>query len=200
MTMNLIPGIEATGSALTAEKIRLEIIAQNIANSNTTQDSDGNVYKRKEVAFEEYIKSPERRTAGFSVVVESPAERRTAGLSVVVEPTERFVFSSFISHLEGTGQRVLVVARVEDNGPIGAEGGTTEVCSTCAVLSCTASYSENCAVLSCTTSHFGDCAVLPCTASCFEEISIFAGSRFAPAAPRCDDGVVRGQKEVTWQN
>ena len=29
---------------------------------------------------------------------------------------------------------------------------------------------------------------------------IFAGSRFAPAAPRCDDGVVRGQKEVTWQN
>jgi flagellar basal-body rod protein FlgC len=65
MAMNLIPGIEATGSALTAEKIRLEIIAQNIANSNTTQDSDGNVYKRKEVAFEEYIKSPERRTAGF---------------------------------------------------------------------------------------------------------------------------------------
>ena len=49
MTMNLIPGIEATGSALTAEKIRLEVIAQNIANSNTTQDSDGNVYKRKEV-------------------------------------------------------------------------------------------------------------------------------------------------------
>ena len=29
---------------------------------------------------------------------------------------------------------------------------------------------------------------------------IFAGSRFAPAAPRCDDGVVRGQNEVTWQN
>ena len=29
---------------------------------------------------------------------------------------------------------------------------------------------------------------------------IFAGSRFAPAAPRCYDGVVRGQKEVTWQN
>ena len=65
MTMNLIPGIEATGSALTAEKIRLEVIAQNIANSNTTQDSDGNVYQRKEVAFEEFIKSPERRVAGF---------------------------------------------------------------------------------------------------------------------------------------
>ena len=56
--MNLIPGIESTGSAFSAEKIRLEIIAQNIANSNTTQDATGNVYKRKEVAFEEFIKTP----------------------------------------------------------------------------------------------------------------------------------------------
>ena len=65
MTMNLIPGVESTGSALSAEKIRLEIIAQNIANANTTQDHDGNVYKRKEVAFEEYVTSPERRTPGY---------------------------------------------------------------------------------------------------------------------------------------
>ena len=65
MTMNLIPGIESTGSALSAEKIRLEIIAQNIANSNTTQDANGNVYKRKEVAFEEYVKMPERRVPGY---------------------------------------------------------------------------------------------------------------------------------------
>ena len=65
MTMNLIPGIESTGSALSAEKIRLEIIAQNIANSNTTQDANGNVYKRKEVAFEEFVKIPERRVPGY---------------------------------------------------------------------------------------------------------------------------------------
>ena len=65
MSMNLIPGIESTGSALSAEKIRLEIIAQNIANSNTTQDASGNVYKRKEVAFEEFIKTPERRVPGY---------------------------------------------------------------------------------------------------------------------------------------
>ena len=47
MTMNLIPGIESTGSALSAEKIRLEIIAQ-----------------RKQAAFEEYNKTPERRVPG----------------------------------------------------------------------------------------------------------------------------------------
>ena len=65
MSMNLIPWIESTGSALSAEKIRLEIIAQNIANSNTTQDASGNVYKRKEVVFEEFTKSPEKRIPGY---------------------------------------------------------------------------------------------------------------------------------------
>ena len=65
MSMNLIPGIESTGSPLTAEKLRLEIIAHNIANSNTTQDASGGVYKRKEVAFEEFIKTPERRIPGY---------------------------------------------------------------------------------------------------------------------------------------
>ena len=65
MGMNLIPGVESTGSALSAEKIRLEIIAQNVANANTTQDASGHVYRRKEVAFEEYVASPERRIPGY---------------------------------------------------------------------------------------------------------------------------------------
>ncbi|MBT5378720.1 MAG: flagellar basal body rod protein FlgC, partial [Opitutae bacterium] len=50
--MNLIPGIRATGNALAAEKVRLSVVAQNIANAHTTRDSDGGVYKRKLVAFE----------------------------------------------------------------------------------------------------------------------------------------------------
>ncbi|MDC0369785.1 flagellar basal body rod protein FlgC [Opitutales bacterium] len=50
---------------MSAEKIRLEVIAQNIANSNTTQDASGKVYQRKEVAFEEFVKIPERRTPGY---------------------------------------------------------------------------------------------------------------------------------------
>jgi flagellar basal-body rod protein FlgC len=53
--MNLIPGIRATGNALAAEKVRLSVVAQNIANAHTTRDSDGGVYKRKLVAFEALI-------------------------------------------------------------------------------------------------------------------------------------------------
>ena len=64
MTLNLIPGVEATGSALNAEKIRLEIIAQNIANANTTQDSDGNVYQRRKLHLRNILKLP---TAGLRV-------------------------------------------------------------------------------------------------------------------------------------
>lgn len=50
--MNLIPGANASSSALDAEKIRMDIIAQNIANANTTKDVDGEPYKRKLVKFE----------------------------------------------------------------------------------------------------------------------------------------------------
>jgi len=59
MSMNLIPGIQATSSALTAEKLRLDMVAQNIANANTTQDLNGDVYKRKEVIFESNLKRAE---------------------------------------------------------------------------------------------------------------------------------------------
>ena len=50
--MNFITGIQATSSALSAEKTRMDIVAQNIANANTTKDVDGQAYRRKVVTFE----------------------------------------------------------------------------------------------------------------------------------------------------
>ncbi len=50
--MHLIPGANSSSSALDAEKVRMDIIAQNIANANTTKDVDGNPYRRKLVKFE----------------------------------------------------------------------------------------------------------------------------------------------------
>ena len=50
--MNFITGIQATSSALSAEKTRMDIVAQNIANANTTKDVDGQAYRRKVVIFE----------------------------------------------------------------------------------------------------------------------------------------------------
>lgn len=50
--MNLISGIDITSGALAAQKMRLDIVAQNIANAQTTRTADGTPYKRQIVAFE----------------------------------------------------------------------------------------------------------------------------------------------------
>ncbi len=53
--MDLIPGIQQTASALEVNKQRLEIIAQNIANANTTMDASGGPYQRKIMSFESVL-------------------------------------------------------------------------------------------------------------------------------------------------
>lgn len=50
--MNLISGIDVTAGALNAQKTRLDIVAQNIANAQTTRGPDGDPYQRRVVAFE----------------------------------------------------------------------------------------------------------------------------------------------------
>ena len=49
--MGMIPGIDASASALGAERIRLDVIAGNLANAQNTSDANGNVYRRKMVVF-----------------------------------------------------------------------------------------------------------------------------------------------------
>ena len=40
-------------SALTAERFRMDVILQNIANSSTTRTPEGEPYRRKQVVFQE---------------------------------------------------------------------------------------------------------------------------------------------------
>lgn len=64
--MNLIPAAQITSDALTAEKLRMDLIAQNIANANTTKDADGDIYRRKMVLFESYINEDAKHGHGGS--------------------------------------------------------------------------------------------------------------------------------------
>lgn len=50
--MNLIGAIDVTSSALNAQRTRLDVVAQNIANAQTTHGSDGAPYQRRMVSFE----------------------------------------------------------------------------------------------------------------------------------------------------
>jgi len=52
MNINILPGAESAASALQAEKVRMEVISQNIANANTTQTDKGGPYQRQVVRFE----------------------------------------------------------------------------------------------------------------------------------------------------
>ena len=49
--ISLLTGIESSASALDAERVRMDVISQNIANANTTRDVDGKPYQRQEVVF-----------------------------------------------------------------------------------------------------------------------------------------------------
>ena len=53
--IQLIPSIQSTRSALDAERTRVEIVSQNLANANVTRAPDGQPYKRKQVIFESLV-------------------------------------------------------------------------------------------------------------------------------------------------
>jgi flagellar basal-body rod protein FlgC len=63
MMINLLTGIDSSASALDAERIRMDVIAENIANANVTRDTDGKPYERKEVVFESVLRAQQNSDA-----------------------------------------------------------------------------------------------------------------------------------------
>lgn len=51
--MAFLSSFDLVGSALTAERYRTDIILQNIANSESTTNANGDPYRRKQVVFQE---------------------------------------------------------------------------------------------------------------------------------------------------
>ena len=50
--MSMFGGMEISASALTAQRLRLNVTAENLANAQTTQTADGSPYRRKEVTLQ----------------------------------------------------------------------------------------------------------------------------------------------------
>ena len=51
--MSMFTAFNISASGMTAQQLRTDVIAQNIANANTTRTSDGTPYVRKAVVFTE---------------------------------------------------------------------------------------------------------------------------------------------------
>ncbi len=49
--MNLISSLKISGSSLTAQRLRMDVIASNIANAETTRTPEGGPYLRQRVVF-----------------------------------------------------------------------------------------------------------------------------------------------------
>ena len=56
--MGLFQAFDISASGMTAERFRMDTIAQNIANINTTRTEDGTPYRRKIVTFAEKTETP----------------------------------------------------------------------------------------------------------------------------------------------
>jgi flagellar basal-body rod protein FlgC len=51
--MGIFDSFSINSSGLTAQRFRMDVIAENVANANTTRTADGTHYKRKVVTFQE---------------------------------------------------------------------------------------------------------------------------------------------------
>lgn len=56
--MSIFTGFNISSSGMTAQRLRLDVISQNIANANTTRTSEGTAYRRKNVILTEKNSTP----------------------------------------------------------------------------------------------------------------------------------------------
>ena len=57
--MSFLNSMSISASALTATRLRMDVITENMANSNTTRTENGEPYRRKYVVFQEKINDDE---------------------------------------------------------------------------------------------------------------------------------------------
>jgi flagellar basal-body rod protein FlgC len=50
--MSMFDSLHASASGLTAQRLRMDVIANNLANANSTRSKDGEAYRRQMVVFE----------------------------------------------------------------------------------------------------------------------------------------------------
>jgi flagellar basal-body rod protein FlgC len=94
--------MSVAGSALTAERLRMDIVASNIANVHTTHDAEGNYnpYKRKLVSFKTIYDQQTDATHGVTV---NQVLEDDSSLEAVYDPyhpnanTEGYVFYPNVS-------------------------------------------------------------------------------------------------------
>jgi flagellar basal-body rod protein FlgC len=84
--IELIPSIQSTRSALDAERTRIEIVSQNLANANVTRSIDGQPYKRQQVVFETLVNNAGTNANSGSTIRVSRVESDNRPFREVFKP------------------------------------------------------------------------------------------------------------------
>jgi flagellar basal-body rod protein FlgC len=95
--MGMFSSINIAGSGLTAERLRLDVIADNIANVNTTRTTQGGPFRRSRVVFASRVEQPYWRSpflpgylqdaVGQGVRVKSVQKDYASETRLVYDPT-----------------------------------------------------------------------------------------------------------------
>jgi flagellar basal-body rod protein FlgC len=81
--IDFIPGLPSTAAALNAERIRMEVVSQNIANANTTRGLNGLPYQRQQVVFETVL---QQRLSGAASAGALPQSVKVASVQTDSRP------------------------------------------------------------------------------------------------------------------
>jgi flagellar basal-body rod protein FlgC len=84
--INILPGIQSTTAALSAERTRMDVISENIANAHTTHGVDGQPYQRKVVVFETALQQAMDGGAPTSMLSGTRIEKDHRPAQLVYEP------------------------------------------------------------------------------------------------------------------
>lgn len=97
--MGLFQAFNISASGMTAERFRTDIIAQNIANVNTTSTKEGTPYRRKIVTFSEKNVTP------FSQIYSS-SKKAAVGNGVKVSSVTSDYSTDFIKEYDPSNQTI----------------------------------------------------------------------------------------------
>jgi len=91
--MAFLRSLEISGSALTAQRLRMDIIAENLANAGTTRTENGGPYVRKTVVLEARTNKDEfgrilaQKSAGMGVRVREIVEDTQEAFKLEYDPS-----------------------------------------------------------------------------------------------------------------
>lgn len=78
--MSFFGSLDTSASGLTAQRLRLDVISQNMANASTTRTDSGGPYKRKTVVFEQIQNDVNK--SSFSAVLNKKKQSGNNGVRV----------------------------------------------------------------------------------------------------------------------